>query len=91
MANFEDLTWEYVPKETKDKIPEGFNLTSDQYQALLYMVQSKNVFITGPGGVGKSSVINLFKKLYQDQNLNLLLNLFLNLNFYLVYPIVEHQ
>lgn len=40
------------------------SLTEKQSKALFLMQKGENVFITGPGGVGKSLVINIFKKLF---------------------------
>jgi ATP-dependent DNA helicase PIF1 len=43
----------------------AISLTKDQQKAFNLMVEGKNVFLTGPGGCGKSTVINLFKNEYQ--------------------------
>ena len=39
-------------------------LNNKQNSALNYMIQGKNIFLTGPGGTGKSALIKLYKKLY---------------------------
>jgi len=39
------------------------NLTEKQKSALSAMIKGENVFITGPGGVGKSEIIKQFRKL----------------------------
>ena len=38
-------------------------LKTKQKEALKLMVKGKNVFITGPGGVGKSAIIKIFRKI----------------------------
>jgi ATP-dependent DNA helicase PIF1 len=42
-------------------------LTAEQTQALNLMKQGNNIFLTGPAGTGKSTVIKHFKR-YADQN-----------------------
>jgi ATP-dependent DNA helicase PIF1 len=44
-------------------------LNPKQTTAFNYMVQGKNIFLTGPGGTGKSALIKLFKKLYNHSKL----------------------
>lgn len=41
----------------------NFKLTELQEKALKYMVEGKNIFLTGPSGVGKSMIISMFKNL----------------------------
>jgi ATP-dependent DNA helicase PIF1 len=53
-----------IENKMAQKLADDFKLTVKQRLAYDYMVQGKNVFITGPSGTGKSSVIKLFKKLY---------------------------
>jgi ATP-dependent DNA helicase PIF1 len=53
-------------KMTQDesKYVGDLKLNEKQNIAFSYMVQGKNIFLTGPGGTGKSAIIKLFKKLY---------------------------
>lgn len=46
-----------------------FKLNNKQNIAFSYMVQGKNIFLTGPGGTGKSAIIKLFKKLYNSSKI----------------------
>ena len=41
-------------------------LTKDQEKAWNAIIQGKNVFITGGGGVGKSFIISMYTKMYQN-------------------------
>ena len=38
-------------------------LKSKQKEALISMIKGENIFLTGPGGVGKTSIIKIFRKL----------------------------
>ena len=42
-------------------------LTTKQRIALEYMINGKNIFITGPAGTGKSTVISLFRKVMKHK------------------------
>lgn len=45
-------------------------LNNKQEQALTSMKNGKNIFLTGPGGSGKSHVINLFVKYFKNEKEN---------------------
>ena len=45
-------------------------LNNKQEQALMSMKNGKNIFLTGPGGSGKSHVINLFVKYFKNEKEN---------------------
>lgn len=61
-----EITSSDVVKEMEVKQVEEFKLTTKQKEAFDYMVQGKNIFLTGPGGSGKSAVIHLFKKTFNN-------------------------
>jgi len=44
------------------------NLTKKQEESLEYMKKGKNVFLTGPGGSGKSFILKYFIDWYKNQN-----------------------
>jgi len=46
---------------------DDLKFTSTQQKAFDYMVEGKNIFLTGPSGTGKSMVIQQFKKLYNRE------------------------
>lgn len=46
-------------------IKDSIEFTKNQEKAYSYMVNRKNIFITGPAGVGKTSVIKSFMKNYE--------------------------
>ena len=47
----------------------NIQLNDKQSIAFGYMVQGKNIFITGPGGTGKSAIIKIFKKRYNNSKI----------------------
>lgn len=42
---------------------ETFKMTPEQEKAIQYMMEGKNVFLTGPSGTGKSAIIKVYKEL----------------------------
>jgi len=52
-----------------EKIAQEVKLTRLQQKALDLMVAGENVFLTGPGGTGKSLVIKTFQRLCQNRRL----------------------
>lgn len=51
---------------SENKLSDNYDLTDKQQRAYSLMCDNKNVFITGPGGTGKSSVIKMFYNNYKD-------------------------
>ena len=51
--------------------PNELNIQLNDKQSIAfgYMVQGKNIFITGPGGTGKSAIIKIFKKKYNNSKI----------------------
>ena len=49
----------------------NYKLTHKQSLALKYMIEGKNVFLTGMGGVGKSKLLNLFKERCPTRNIGI--------------------
>jgi ATP-dependent DNA helicase PIF1 len=55
----------YAEEELKNYLSnQEIKLTEKQETALEYLIQGKNVFLTGPAGTGKSLVISLYKKFF---------------------------
>ena len=44
-------------------------LNKEQQDALSYILQGDNVFVTGGGGTGKTVLINYFVKHYNNKNI----------------------
>jgi ATP-dependent DNA helicase PIF1 len=61
------LEFEYKMELEKTHAPIEFKLTEMQQKAYDYMVEGKNIFLTGPSGSGKSAIIHLFKKTYGNR------------------------
>jgi ATP-dependent DNA helicase PIF1 len=57
-AKLEELYYKHMSELTR-------TLTNDQKRAWSSIIQGKNVFITGAGGVGKSKLVEIFTKTYQ--------------------------
>ena len=45
---------------------EDFELTEKQNEVYSHIIQGGNIFLTGPGGVGKSAIIKMFNRNYKD-------------------------
>ena len=58
MSEIEKIIFERMMKDS-------IELTKNQEKAYSYMVNRKNIFITGPAGVGKTAVIKSFMRNYQ--------------------------
>src|SRR5210317_765794 len=57
MSEIEKIIFEGMMKDS-------IELTKNQEKAYSYMVNRKNIFITGPAGVGKTAVIKSFMRNY---------------------------
>ena len=44
-------------------------LNDKQLQAYSYITNGKNIFLTGPAGVGKTSIIKLYKSIHNNKNI----------------------
>lgn len=53
----------------KTYTPRGIRLKKKQAQAYSLLTQDKNVFLTGPGGVGKTALLKMFTQAYQEDGL----------------------
>lgn len=60
MSELEDMINKKMSRETSIK------LNRKQEEAYSYMARGENIFITGAGGVGKSALIKMFMKIYQN-------------------------
>lgn len=58
------LMIEKINKEQMTKEINNIKLNTKQNYAYSLMAQGKNIFLTGPGGVGKTSLIKLYNKVY---------------------------
>lgn len=47
-------------------------LTDDQQQALNIMLSGDNVFLSGPGGTGKSLLINEYLSIIREKDVNVM-------------------
>jgi ATP-dependent DNA helicase PIF1 len=62
------LEQEYIIRKVMEqKEMKNIQLTEKQKEAFDYMVNGKNIFLTGPGGSGKSEVIHFFKSIYNSK------------------------
>jgi intein/homing endonuclease/energy-coupling factor transporter ATP-binding protein EcfA2 len=62
-----DLEELYKKHMTEQQTKLLETLTKNQQEAYTYMTKGKNVFITGPGGCGKTFLMKIFKKIYGTQ------------------------
>jgi hypothetical protein len=62
--NLEELKYKMISKATSN-----IKLNKKQNEAFNIMVKEENIFITGPGGVGKSAMIKLFVQLYKHKRI----------------------
>ena len=58
------LMIEKFNKEQMSKEINNIKLNTKQNYAYSLMAQGKNIFLTGPGGVGKTALIKLYNKVY---------------------------
>ena len=56
-------------KNMSEQIETDMKLTEKQNEAYSRMAKGENVFITGPGGVGKTAVIKSFIKMYKQSKI----------------------
>lgn len=53
-------------QQTQQSLMSSLTLRSEQQKAYSLFTQKKNVFVTGPGGTGKTTMIKLYVKMYKN-------------------------
>jgi ATP-dependent DNA helicase PIF1 len=56
--------YDFEEKYYRQRMTDGIKLNKKQQEAFDYIVKGDNIFLTGPGGGGKSAVIKMFSKIY---------------------------